>query len=115
MYLNGRNKFLEGMIKYSVLGNGIGGRFGSHIYLAFLCDDQQMPVMIWHGPSLYKTSGAGLRIDQIDDFIWAFECTNTMWFYTFLKAFPAEQTLTFAIVNAEYRKHHGEDMILSED
>ena len=95
------------MVKYCVLGNGIEGKYGAHIYLAFLCNNQRTPVMIWNGPSLYKTSGSDVKIDEIDRYFWAFECTNTMWFYEFLKAVPADGTLTFELVNAEYRKHHG--------
>jgi hypothetical protein len=82
------------MLRYCVIGNGIEGKYGANIYMGFLLDNQQMPVMIWNGHSLCKTSGSNVRIDDIARYMWAFECTNTMWFYSLLNAMPTDAKLT---------------------
>ena len=72
-------------------------------------------IMFWGGDDFHSRFGGSIQPSEIDRFLWAFECTNTMWFYDFLKQFPSDQPLTLEVVNAEYVKHYGKDMILSED
>lgn len=77
--------------------------------------NSKLPIAIWTGGNFDSREGASISIGELDEFTWAFDCTNTKWFYEFLKQSPPGLPLTYELVNAEYVKHYGKDMELSLD
>lgn len=102
-------------IKRFAIGRGTETRYKQMTGVDFDPSNSKLPIAIWTGANFPSREGASISIPELDKFLWAFECTNTMWFYNFLKQLPSSQPLTYEIVNAEYRKHHGKDVELSLD
>ena len=101
------------MICYK-LGTGIDSKYGSETNIGF-SPVSQLPIVIWHGRLGWARSGTSIGIHDIERLKLAFECTKTMWLFDFLKAFPPGTELTYAMLNAEYIKHHGTNMPLDLD
>lgn len=99
-------------IKRYVLGQGKDPRDGQRINIDFNPWHQDLPITIWAGAISNYCDGVSINLDGLDRYVWAFECTDTKWLYQFLKSLAPEQSLSYKLVNDEYRKRHGKDMEL---
>lgn len=100
--------------RYAV-GRGLDPRDKELIGVDFDPWTPKTPTTIWAGENFGSRTGATLRVSDLDRYLWAFDCTNTRLYYSLLKHLPPGQPPTYELVNAEYVKHHGNNMELSLD